>query len=56
MDLRTVVLHEQGHALGLPDLNAALSPNDLMADTLAPGQSRAPTTQDVATLPTGSVN
>jgi len=50
MDLTTVVMHEQGHALGLPDLSAALSPNDLMADTLAPGQSRVPAAQDLAAL------
>jgi hypothetical protein len=55
MDFRTVVMHEQGHALGLTDQDASQHPGDLMADTLAPGERRMPTAADVdavfATVP-----
>ncbi len=37
VDLLTVVTHELAHVLGLPDLNAALNPDDLLADRLARG-------------------
>jgi hypothetical protein len=37
MDLLTVVMHELGHELGLPDLDAAAHPGDVMAEGLAPG-------------------
>jgi hypothetical protein len=40
MDLLTVVLHEMGHLTGQSDLSSATNPNDLMADTLAPGIRR----------------
>src|SRR5581483_6935408 len=40
MDLLTVLEHEYGHALGLPDRDAASDANDVMADTLAPGVRR----------------
>jgi hypothetical protein len=42
MDLLTVVMHEYGHVLGLPDVDAALQPGNLMADTLAAGVRRNP--------------
>jgi hypothetical protein len=41
MDLLTVILHEEGHALGLGDLPAAGSA-DVMAATLFPGVRRLP--------------
>jgi Putative Ig domain len=44
MDLLTVVEHELGHELGLPDVNSATNPNDLMAATLPVGVRRQPTT------------
>jgi hypothetical protein len=47
MDLQTAVAHEQGHALGLSDADPAIDLNGLMADTLAPGGYRVPSTQDV---------
>ena len=50
MDLLTVVEHELGHELGLPDLNPLSNPSDLMAATLAPGVRRQPTTQDLDAL------
>jgi hypothetical protein len=37
MDLLTVVMHELGHELGLPDLDASEHSGDLMAEGLAPG-------------------
>jgi hypothetical protein len=49
-DLLTVVMHELGHALGLNDLDPARSPTDLMAETLATGVQRLPSTADVATV------
>ena len=42
MDLLTAVLHEEGHALGLPDLNPAVYPNDVMTGTLNLGVRRLP--------------
>jgi hypothetical protein len=39
MDLLTVVLHEMGHLIGLPDRNTA-NAGDLMAETLATGLRR----------------
>ena len=50
MDLLTVVEHELGHELGLPDLNPLSNPSDLMAATLAPGVRRQPTTKDLDAL------
>ena len=41
MDLLTVVMHELGHELGLPDLDATAHPGDLMAEEMAPGVRRA---------------
>jgi hypothetical protein len=42
MDLLTVVAHELGHVLGLPDEADADDPNGLMAVTLAAGVRRLP--------------
>ena len=50
MDLLTVVEHELGHELGLPDLNPLSNPSNLMAATLPPGVRRQPTTQELDTL------
>ena len=41
VDLLTVVMHEMGHALGLPDWTTGSS-NDLMAESLAAGVRRLP--------------
>jgi len=40
MDLLTTLSHEIGHVLGLRDLDASQSPDDLMAGILGPGQRR----------------
>ena len=50
MDLLTVVEHELGHELGLPDADSLSHPSELMAATLAPGIRRQPTTQDLDIL------
>jgi len=42
MDLLTVVLHEFGHILNLPDLDPHLYPNLLMTETLPTGIRRLP--------------
>ncbi len=44
MDLLTVVEHEYGHVLGLPDVNPLTQPNSLMASTLSVGVRRSPNT------------
>jgi hypothetical protein len=54
VDLLTVVEHELGHVLGLPDLDPALFPNDIMTETLAPGERRIPTPFDVASIASGT--
>jgi hypothetical protein len=41
-DLLTVVMHELGHVLGLPDLDPGAAPGDLMAATLTLGTRRSP--------------
>jgi hypothetical protein len=46
VDLLTVVMHEMGHALGLPDISAP-GATDLMAAALAPGMRRLPSMADV---------
>ena len=46
VDLLTVVMHEMGHALGLPDWTAG-SNNDLMAESLAAGVRRLPGLADL---------
>jgi hypothetical protein len=43
VDTLTVVMHEMGHALGLPDEAAGI-----MAEALAPGTRNLPTAADVA--------
>jgi len=45
-DLLTMISHELGHAVGLPDLNPATSPNELMASRLATGIRRSPSPQN----------
>jgi hypothetical protein len=50
MDLLTVVEHELGHELGLPDVNPQSHPSDLMAASLLPGIRRQPTTQALDAL------
>jgi hypothetical protein len=42
MDLLTVLMHEYGHVLGLPDVDALLQPGNLMAETLSLGVRRNP--------------
>jgi fibronectin type 3 domain-containing protein len=42
VDLLTVVSHELGHELGLPDLDTQANPGNVMDDTLAPGVRRLP--------------
>jgi fibronectin type 3 domain-containing protein len=42
VDLLTVVSHELGHELGLPDLDTQSSPDNVMDGTLAPGVRRLP--------------
>jgi hypothetical protein len=42
MDLLTVILHEEGHALGLPDLRPSTSMGDVMTESLSPGLRRVP--------------
>jgi hypothetical protein len=41
-DLLTVLTHELGHILGLPDLDPAVAPHDLMTDNLPTGTRRLP--------------
>jgi hypothetical protein len=43
VDALTVVMHEMGHALGLPDETVGV-----MAESLAPGTRNLPTAADVA--------
>jgi hypothetical protein len=50
VDLLSVLAHELGHVLGLDDLDEALHPSNVMADELASGIRRAPTTDDVDAL------
>jgi hypothetical protein len=46
VDLLTVVSHELGHELGLPDLATQANPGNVMDDTLAPGVRRLPQRYD----------
>jgi hypothetical protein len=51
MDLLTTLVHEEGHVLGLPDLNPRVYPNDIMTRTLPTGTRRLPKTGEIATFP-----
>jgi len=42
VDLLTVVMHEFGHLLGLPDLPAAVFPHHIMTETIGLGTRRTP--------------
>jgi hypothetical protein len=53
IDLLTVVTHELGHILGLPDVSAALFPDDLMDTELPTGVRRLPSPADASALLTG---
>jgi hypothetical protein len=50
VDLLTVVTHELGHVLGLPDLDPTVSGGDLMSATLGLGVRRVPGPADVRLL------
>ena len=50
VDLLTVVMHEQGHVLGLVDLDADTFYNDLMAASLEPGLRRLASADTLARL------
>ncbi|HZT82463.1 MAG TPA: hypothetical protein VFA26_19700, partial [Gemmataceae bacterium] len=50
VDLVSVVAHEMGHALGLPDVDATLYPASVMGDLLPLGVRRLPTAADVDAL------
>ena len=51
MDLLTTVVHEEGHVLGLPDVNPAVYPDDIMTRTLPTGTRRLPRVGEIATFP-----
>jgi hypothetical protein len=42
MDLLTVVMHEMGHLLGLPDVDPGLQPDQVMTEALPAGLRRLP--------------
>jgi len=46
VDLLTVLMHEFGHVLGLPDLEGRLYPTSLMTDNLGAGVRRVPSADD----------
>jgi hypothetical protein len=50
VDLLSVVEHEMGHVLGLPDVANAAEPNDLMDISIAPGVRRLPQAADLQQL------
>jgi YD repeat-containing protein len=49
-DLLTVVSHELGHVLGLPEFDAASHPGDVMDASITPGVRRTPQAGDVQFL------
>ena len=51
IDLLTVLMHEMGHVLGLPDVSAGIDPTRIMTGILAPGVRRLPSELDLTTLP-----
>jgi hypothetical protein len=51
MDLLTTVVHEEGHVLGLPDLNPAVYRDDIMTRTLPTGTRRFPRPGEAGRLP-----
>ena len=54
MDLLSVVLHELGHVLDLPDLHSDVAGDSIMSESLAAGIRRLPTEGDLAALRIGS--
>ena len=50
VDLLTAISHEMGNLIGLPEHSVAQS-QDLMADTLAPGDRRLPSSVDLTRTP-----
>ena len=50
IDLLTVLMHEMGHVMGLPDVSAGIDPTRLMTGILAPGVRRLPSELDLAML------
>ena len=55
IDLLTVVMHEMGHELGLPDLDPQSDPTSLMDGQLATGVRRLPSADLVAQTNLGGV-
>ncbi|MBD2200773.1 MULTISPECIES: Calx-beta domain-containing protein [Calothrix] len=51
VDLLTVLTHELGHVLGLPDIDASITPHQLMSATLSTGVRRIPHSPSVTVLP-----
>src|SRR5262249_12335456 len=50
VDLLTVVEHEVGHVLGLPDIDPEAHPGDLMDGALPMGVRRSPSAYDICLL------
>jgi PKD repeat protein len=50
IDLLTVLMHEMGHVLGLPDVSAGIDPTRLMTGILPTGVRRLPSELDLAML------
>ncbi len=56
IDLLTVVSHEMGHLLGIPDFPDSAAPDDLMALSLTAGIRRIPQAADLQYLVTSAVS